>query len=293
MTDSTIKRLSDYHGFLAGLIAGWCGVLTSQPFDLVKVRLQSSSQALNVVQVVRSILVYEGLGAYWKGTLAPLIGSGIGNSINIGTLEYAKKKIREYNNGEPLSLKQHALAGALSGVFTTFVFCPFELFRVKMQLQGVVKCPGEPHYKSTYDAIRKIIRIYGIKGIRRSFPITYLREIYGNAIFYFTYQFSLLHLAGDKERKTWQILLSGGFSGIAYWLSIFPLDLVKSRIQADSLCNPYYTSARHCLRETLQKEGVRSLYKGLLPCLVRSFPVSGIYLYSYETVMRFLSNIDI
>lgn len=290
MNDSGLSRISDYHGFFAGMIAGWCGVLTGQPFDLVKVRLQSSTQSLNIVDVVQSILKYEGVGAYWKGSLSPLIGSGFGNSINLGTLEYAKRKIRDYNQGESLSLKQHALAGGFSGVFTSFVSSPSELFRIKMQLQGKVNCQGEPHYRSTLDAIRKITRIYGIKGISRAYPITLVRDTLGNSIFYFIYQLSLLNLAGTQERKNWQILISGGLSGLIYWLSIYPLDMIKSRLQADSLSSPIYRSSKHCLQLTIQKEGTKSLFKGMLPCLIRSFPVSAIYLFIYENTMLILSN---
>lgn len=291
MNDTKLSCVSDYHAFFAGMIAGWSGVLTGQPFDLVKVRLQSSSQNLKIVEVVRSIFVYEGFRAYWKGSLSPLIGSGIGNSINLGTLEYAKRKIKDYNQGQSLSLKQHALAGACSGMVSSLVSCPSELFRIKIQLQGAVKCPGEPHYRSTFDAIFKITKCYGIKGICRAYPITLLRDSLGNSVFYFVYQLSLLKLAGNQERKNWKILISGGLSGLIYWLSIYPIDLIKSRIQADSLSFPIYRSPIHCLKQTLQKEGGKFIFKGMLPCMLRSFPVSAIYIFTFENTMLILSNI--
>lgn len=71
------------------------------------------------------------------------------------------------------------------------------------------------------------------------------------------------------------------------WTLIFPSDVVKSRIQINKLS----ISMIQCMRDIIQKEGVRALYNGLGPTLVRTFPATGALFLAYEYTKKFLTNI--
>ena len=65
----------------------------------------------------------------------------------------------------------------------------------------------------------------------------------------------------------------GAVSGITLWLNIYPIDVVKSKLQTDALPSQgtrRYRGAIDCFQQTLQTEGVRGFIKGLLPTMIRA-----------------------
>jgi solute carrier family 25 ornithine transporter 2/15 len=82
-------------------------------------------------------------------------------------------------------------------------------------------------------------------------------------------------------------VICGGIGGVTLWTVIFPTDVVKSRIQINKL----NISMTQCMREIVQKEGVRALYNGLGPTVIRTFPATGALFVAYEYTKKFLTNI--
>ena len=67
----------------------------------------------------------------------------------------------------------------------------------------------------------------------------------------------------------------GGLAGEALWLSSYPFDVVKSKMQSDGLgAERKYRSMRDCFAKTYRGEGLRGFWKGIAPTLLRAMPVS-------------------
>ena len=66
--------------FIAGWVGGVGQVLSGQPFDIVKIRLQtqdtSNPRYANLVDCFKKITKEEGALTFYKGTAAPLVGVG-------------------------------------------------------------------------------------------------------------------------------------------------------------------------------------------------------------------------
>jgi hypothetical protein len=60
----------------AGAVGGVAQVLIGQPFDIVKVRLQTTQQYTGALDAATQIYKNEGALAFYKGTLTPLIVLG-------------------------------------------------------------------------------------------------------------------------------------------------------------------------------------------------------------------------
>lgn len=72
-------------------------------------------------------------------------------------------------------------------------------------------------------------------------------------------------------------------------LPCHPLDTMKARLQSDASASaPTYRNFAHGLKLTVQKEGLRGLYRGLWPTVVGSGPASILYYTSYEMSKAFL-----
>lgn len=76
-------------------------------------------------------------------------------------------------------------------------------------------------------------------------------------------------------------LIAGGFGGMFAWLASYPLDTVKTRLQAmPSTGQPPYSGPIDCLRNMIQREGVKSLYRGVSLPLMVSIPSNAVMFYS-------------
>ncbi len=66
---------------LAATTAAFANIAVGQPFDIVKVRIQSSTQHIKAREVVGRIIKNEGMAAFYKGSTSPLYGSIMLTSI--------------------------------------------------------------------------------------------------------------------------------------------------------------------------------------------------------------------
>lgn len=88
-----------------------------------------------------------------------------------------------------------------------------------------------------------------------------------------------------------KVLLCGGIAGIVTWGSVFPLDMIKTRLQAQTMHDHSFAEAsetrsllrpRQTLntfqiaREVYRGEGVHAFYRGLGICSIRAFIVNAV-----------------
>lgn len=86
-----------------------------------------------------------------------------------------------------------------------------------------------------------------------------------------------------------KVLLCGGIAGIVTWASVFPLDVIKTRLQARTIelspehrplvqpsAKPYTASSIQIAKEAYLNEGLKAFYRGLGVCSVRAFIVNAV-----------------
>lgn len=73
---------------------------------------------------------------------------------------------------------------------------------------------------------------------------------------------------------------------------VLPLDVIKSKIIADSLTNPVYKGPWDCVKKTYVEGGASRFFQGFCILCIRAFPVNGITFLVYEMLMKTCSNED-
>lgn len=70
---------------------------------------------------------------------------------------------------------------------------------------------------------------------------------------------------------------------------VYPIQLVRTRLQAQGTpSHPFlYTSTADVVRQTLAREGVFGLYRGLVPSLLKVLPSAAITRLVFETSKSF------
>lgn len=269
----------------AGFVGGAVQVLVGQPFDLVKVRMQTG-QYKTIAETVTQTLAKEGPAAFYKGTTAPLFGVGACVSIQFYTFHETKRQIANYTKAD-LTPSQFYLAGATAGVANSVVTTPIEHVRILMQTQK------DSTFKGPFDAARKVSAQYGWRAVYRGFSVTTLREIqaYGTWFMTFEYLISTQTRQGIKrdDIPTWKLMSFGALAGEALWLASYPLDVVKSQFQGDKFGPAArYKGAIDAARQTWKTLGFRGFWVGLVPTLLRALPASACTFASVELTLRFL-----
>jgi len=279
---------STLNDLIAGSVGGAAQVLVGQPLDTVKTRAQTAPKDMfkGPMDILVKTLRNEGFFALYKGMASPLLGIAGVNSLLFASYAASKRIISPFPE---LSIQQIALAGGMAGFANAVLAGPVEMFKVRMQGQY-----GAATDQRLRDVAREMWREWGFKrGIMRGYWVTVAREIPAYAGFYSGFEFSKRQFQAryGQQVPVWALLASGSIGGIAYWLSCYPLDVIKSRIQLRSTppTSKPWTYINAELRTIVAEGGTAGLFRGLTPSLLRSIPAAASTFAAYELTREFLS----
>ncbi|XP_063079461.1 mitochondrial basic amino acids transporter [Engraulis encrasicolus] len=263
--------------FLAGCIGGAAGVLVGHPFDTVKVRLQVQSVEKPLYRgtfhCFQSIIKQESMTGLYKGVGSPMMGLTFINAIVFGVQGNTMRLL-----GQDTPLNQFA-AGAAAGAIQCVICCPMELAKTRMQMQGTgeKKKSARKVYKNSLDCLRRIYAREGVRGVNRGMVTTLVRETPGFGVYFLAYDVLTRQIGCEPDDPYMipKLLFCGGMSGICSWISTYPVDVIKSRLQADGVGGVYrYSSIMDCIRQSVAREGWMVFTRGLTSTLLRAFPVN-------------------
>ena len=148
-------------------------------------------------------------------------------------------------------------------------------------------------YKGPVDCIRSIYRNHGIRGTFRGISPTVIRDTTGFATYISTYEFLCNQLSkeGTTDCSVPSLLFAGGIAGTCSWIINIPMDVVKSRMQFDSLKNPKYTCTLDCVIDSYKREGMKVFWRGLPVTCMRAFPVNAVTFAVYSLSLRSMERV--
>ncbi|KAK0392645.1 hypothetical protein NLU13_2140 [Sarocladium strictum] len=293
----------------AGAIAGLVSRFVVAPLDVVKIRLQLQPYSLSdplaplrtapvhrgTVATLRHILKHEGITGLWKGNVPAEI-----MYVFYGGAQFTAYRATTVflQTALPVRLPDAAesfIAGATSGAVATSITYPLDLLRTRFAAQGRRKV-----YSSLMSAVADIRRDEGFKGFFRGLGPGVGQIIPFMGIFFVTYEGLRARLAGLNMPWGSDDATSGMVASVVAKTAIFPLDLVRKRIQVQGPTRnryvygdmPVYTSALRGIRTIFAAEGIRGLYRGLPISLIKSAPASAVTLWTYERTLNFMLSYD-
>ena len=107
-----------------------------------------------------------------------------------------------------------------------------------------------------------------------------------------------------RGREAAKVLLCGGLAGVVTWASIFPLDVIKTRVQTQGRVTGPESSpllgtgtasepleikrlgAVEVARNVYRSEGISVFFRGLTVCSIRAFIVNAAQWAVYEWIMN-------
>jgi len=292
------QRTSEIKNFLSGGFGGVCTVLSGHPFDTIKVRLQTmplpkpgeAPMYTGTVDCVSKTVKLEGIRGLYKGMGAPLVG--VAPIFALSFMGFGiGKKIQQSHADEVLNLGQLAVAGGISGVLTTVIMAPGE--RIKCILQVQQAATGPPKYTGPVHVAKSLFAEGGIRSIYKGTCATLLRDVPASAAYFGGYEILqrlMTPEGGDRSQLSMgKTLFAGGMAGIFNWMVAIPPDVLKSRLQTAP--EGQYNGVRDVFRHLMKEEGIRAMYKGCVPVMLRAFPANACCFMGYEVCMYGLNRV--
>ncbi|KAF4334551.1 mitochondrial carnitine acylcarnitine carrier CACL [Fusarium beomiforme] len=302
--------------FWAGYLSGAVGIIIGNPLDVIKVRLQaqhtspvSNLPAISIPTGTAAVAsaINQGtsfstryLGSYASlvtGTAAPILGYGALNALLFVSYNRTEAALNSAFSTSG-NLWNTWSAGAVGGLATWVVSTPTELIKCRAQLASSPV--------SSWAITKEIWRKEGVRGLYLGGTVTAIRDSVGYGFYFWSYELMTRWLATDKGEETSlqheaaKVLFCGGIAGVATWVSIFPLDVIKTRVQAQTLGGQAETSlllqangvsgtkragAMQVAREAYKEGGSLVFFRGLTVCSIRAFIVNAVQWAVYEWVM--------
>lgn len=272
---------STFRQGVAGTCAGLAECLSSYPLDSIKTRLQTSDRYVGTYDCFKVTVAEEGFRALYRGMSSRLTACAV-QSTFMFSANSAMRDLVGADSKQPLSAR-FALAAIMTGCCEAFVYTPFELLKVRSQTAQ----PGMP--STPIACAREIVGSYGLTGLFWGLKPTLMRESAGNFI-YFTSYYAFRQKLVDEQvlniSHTAGVAISGGLAGVSFWGSIHPFDTVKSLVTSDSVKTPKYSGAMDAARKLLAEKGIKGMYRGMAPSLIRAFIGNAFQFVVYERVLE-------
>mgnify|MGYP003887484885 CR=1 FL=1 len=250
--------------FIAGFFYGGTTVLVGQPLDTIKTLQQAASSRTkpSIVPISKELWANGGISAFYRGGMPLLLGGGLMRSAQFGvymsSLQYIQQLQNDQNNGtveNPRVLgcidPQVVLAGLCGGIGRGLVEAPFEFLKVRQQVQ-------------TDWRMREIFNGTGPTLLRNSF-------LFSSFVVYM----DVFKFRGLELSPFWM----GGICSNMAWLTVWPLDVVKSRIQSGKF------EGKNMLQVLNEVRRSGHLVSGLVPGLARSFLANGSSMVVYQYIL--------
>ncbi|XP_050230099.1 uncharacterized protein LOC126679179 [Mercurialis annua] len=269
------KQEHAYAGAFSGIFVSLC----LHPVDTIKTVSQSyHAGQKSVCDIGRSIVSERGVNGLYRGISSNIASSAPISAIYTFTYESVKGSLLPLFSKEYHSLA-HCIAGGSASVATSFVFTPSERIKQQMQIGS--------RYHNCWSALIGIIGSGGLRSLYTGWTAVLCRNVPHSVIKFYTYE-SLKQLILPSQKSTaqpstLQTLFCGGLAGSTAAFFTTPFDVVKTRLQTQIPGSMnQYDSVFHTLKEIGKNEGLKGLYRGLVPRLVMYMSQGALFFTSYE-----------
>ena len=252
---------------LPGAVGGISLVLVGHPFDLVKVRLQTSpvpSLRRCLIEIVRG----RGFRGFYQGVTAPLLGVVPIFGLYYGTFKIGRDCMNKHS--EATKTLNTALAGACAAIVTTLVACPAERLKTILQLAPSTQSTG---LKDLFGLVRELYTLGGMRALYSGLSLMLAKDIPSSIIYFSVYEKIKQSLVSRTSSDILPVIVAGGCAGVSSWTLTAPLDTLKSIRQSQTSPKgalPAWAMARSIWR----RDGLKGFWRGLVPSVARSFPAN-------------------
>ncbi|KAF8195817.1 mitochondrial carrier [Mycena galopus ATCC 62051] len=302
---------------LAGGIAGAVSRTCTAPFDRLKIFLITRPPDLGGVPItpkpglggariiagaVARIYAEGGVLAFWTGNGLSVAKIMPESAIKFFSYESSKRAFAKYwdkvDDSRDISGVSRFLSGGIGGLTSQLSIYPIETLKTQMmssagqlKAQGGVDALKKHGQTNLVAAARHLWALGGFRAYYRGLTIGLVGVFPYSAIDMSTFEalkLAYVRSTGKDEPGVLALLAFGSISGSVGATSVYPLNMVRTRLQASgSTGHPQtYTGPWDVMSKTWERDGWRGFYRGLAPTLAKVVPAVSISYVVYEHSKR-------
>lgn len=195
--------------------------------------------------------------------------------------------------GAALSPEEAALAGSAAGMVTRALVSPFDVLKIRFQLQieRVSSKIPEGKYWGLFQASRCIHSEEGLSAFWKGHIPAQLLSICYGAVQFASFEFltEMVHKSTPYDSQTSGVhFVCGGLAACSATVVCQPLDTLRTRFAAQGEPK-VYRNLRHGVSSMWRSEGTLTFYRGLSPTLMAVFPYAGLQFFFYNVFKKILT----
>ncbi|ODV82250.1 mitochondrial carrier [Suhomyces tanzawaensis NRRL Y-17324] len=249
-----------------------------------------------IIQAARTLWKQGGIRAFYVGNGLNVLKVFPESAMKFGSFEIAKRffaSIEGVEDTAKLSKPSTYFAGGIGGVVSQFFVYPIDTLKFRLQCSNL-----DSSLRGNALLIQTAKNMYRDGGLR----IFYRGILVGTSGIF---PYAALDLGTFSTIKSWlikresiskgvredqvnlpnyMVLGLGAFSGSFGATVVYPINLLRTRLQAQgTYAHPYtYDGFGDVLKQTIAREGYPGLFKGLVPNLAKVAPAVSISYFVYE-----------
>ncbi|CAP26135.1 Protein CBR-HPO-12 [Caenorhabditis briggsae] len=272
----------------AGLASGIVTRMIIQPLDVLKIRFQLQEEPIRgrksgkykgVMQSVFLITREEGAKAFWKGHIPAQGLSATYGLVQFSSFEWLSRQAAKIVPSDDQSIRSTSdfMCGALSGCLAMTAAMPLDVIRTRL----VAQKSGHAVYTGTMHAVKHIWEKEGIPGYFRGWipSVVQIAPFTGMQFALYNCFMDLWPFTGYESTGA---LLSGAMAGTVAKTVLYPLDMVRHRLQMNGFeragfgkTSNYSQGLFKTIVMVVKHESWYGLFKGLWPSQIKAAANSG------------------
>ncbi|KAJ5630548.1 mitochondrial carrier [Penicillium longicatenatum] len=287
--------------FMAGGVAGAVSRTIVSPLERLKILLQIQSVGreeykLSIWKALGKMGREEGWRGFMRGNGTNCIRIIPYSAVQFGSYNFYKK-FAESPDGD-MSPARRLLCGAAAGITSVTSTYPLDIVRTRLSIQSAsfADLGNRDPAQKLPGMFTTMVSIYKNEGgtiaLYRGIAPTVVGVAPYVGLNFMTYESVRTYLTpdGEKNPSPWRKLLAGAISGAVAQTCTYPFDVLRRRFQINTMSGMgyQYKSIWDAIRVIVAQEGLRGLFKGIGPNLLKVAPSMASSWLSFELTRDFL-----
>lgn len=240
---------------------------------------------MSTVDALRKISRQEGIKGLWRGTresfliAVPMVG------LYLPLYDFFMERMKGLDLAAPV------VAGSLARTIAIFFVAPLEILRTRLQAMQMFAKGGVTSLES-FDWGQGRSFQQKVRTLWRGYGATVARDVPFTAVYWGLLEPMRNRMLKNEDQSLLNVLAANSFAGatagvLASAIST-PMDVVKTRTQIALSTGASTPRIPEVLKTVYRSEGVRGLFAGVGPRMIRAAPSCAIVLSTYEIFKRIL-----
>ncbi|KAK3595657.1 hypothetical protein CHS0354_026875 [Potamilus streckersoni] len=293
----TLLQYVKWEHLAAGISGGVVATLVLHPLDLVKIRFQVNEgigitnrpQYKGMLDALRSICRTNGFAGLYQGVTPNVWGAGSSWGLYFFFYNNIKTWMQGGDAKYALGPGKHIVAASEAGLLTLILTNPLWVAKTRLCLQyeSAGTTSKGVYYNGTVDALLKIYRMEGVRGLYKGF-VPGVFGISHGAIQFMIYEemknkYNMhFNRSVDTRLTSLEYLTFAAVSKTIAASVTYPYQVLRTRLQDQ---HRSYNGVMDVIKQILKYEGLMGFFKGLVPGLIRVTPACCITFVVYENLI--------